>query len=1366
MIRNLIGGGSGSSQQTNPESSIYPGSTPQPSSNNPLLNLIRKKPKDDPNEPVPEYSPPYDPSSTREGSSLSSSSSSSSTLLATHPSPHSSGSKPSHSPHLPYPAPYSYPTHQHVSSSSMSPAAAAMSPLPYFNPDHLNRPLPPPPPPIGPPPPGSAPIPTLPIAPQSRTPYQNPSGGYQPNKPPQPPYPPQQQYPPNPAHPQRHPSPQPRIPLHRYPQSQADEAAILEMVLKQSAEEAKALAARKANEEAAEAAALAASIRFTNRRYDPVDDDGAGSSSSGVGGSSSFYADRDAGEGSSIGPVGFGEVIRPHPASVSHLSKTVAEVAGTSSSSSSSSMPAVTSGTASSVEVGSSSQYVVDDDGAGSSGISRPPTMGPYGYGEVIRPHQYKKKSAEFKEASDSHTSHELPSSSSTVSTRKVSDEKDIAAVLPKELVEAVEQGRPLTFEDAALLRERLQLVPDSSSAMADNGPEDVEEDSGVRISIEGDRPLNLEEADSLRERIIQQRLKNSASSTSSFDSRGTSGHGSQDSYLTAPSSRNFSNPQPGSMSSNVSTGSNFLSAISPHALVPNRQLSKSPPPGATSALDPVSAADSATSHHTPTPHHHRSNSDIPQSPSPAPPSLPSTNIVATRQAPQKLLKPSEFRLTIPTVRSATLLEGFTGVEYSEVGIPESVLALGLSTGEPQLPTPEEFQSLLTIPPAPLKLLRPHCLLSNHPLTVSTLSKTFCAYFELFILAKHPLTTVSIGLALPGVPETLLPGFGATSIAILSDGSRVHRTSPTSAAIRSRFSRGFGVGGVVGCGYIPAVGGVFFTYNGEFLGEAFSLSEEQSAAIVNQMNSAADNDTIRNDGVAFHAAIGADGPAVLNCNFGADKFLYEPANEEDVHVEDVVDHEMEHADDVDGELDVEAVEDENENVWEFEHGSAEADGVERGSSLAVSVSVSLEIPSSASASDVSRNNSIQSNAHSVAATAGDLDENRLEMIDEEVSNVVVYHPMHAPPPAPQDVEEATADFRSLQLKNPLLEAPAAQLVRPSSPGSSAMVGPRSSSQNALALAKELEPVRAASPLAYSSTPANRHQSASKPVPPPSSSSSTESKRPGGIWNNTQKWMQIRSKKKAKAATTANYAHASQRSIDKPHQSSSRSGHHKDFEPQNMMDSLLVHNKTSKVLKHSTSAQNNNFHPLNVPGLSAPRNNSDFAIGSGLGINPGLLEGNQATQTPQLKHPVSRRPARGALPPIPGTAPLDRSATSSPSVMSPSSLHSSTSSGAPANLSYAETNQKLPSRATVAGDGGSVTVRSFHLPNSPVTPTSTNHSLGHQVPVLDNSARRRSKEVLPKPQGKSETDSGAEEPIVPPWLKSAMLTDLDEINKKL
>ncbi|KAJ3095918.1 Rsp5p-dependent ubiquitination, sorting of cargo proteins at the multivesicular body [Phlyctochytrium planicorne] len=167
-------------------------------------------------------------------------------------------------------------------------------------------------------------------------------------------------------------------------------------------------------------------------------------------------------------------------------------------------------------------------------------------------------------------------------------------------------------------------------------------------------------------------------------------------------------------------------------------------------------------------------------------------------------------------------------------------------------------------------------VLSNEPLTTSAVGTTFCAYFEVTLAEADPDAIVSVGLATEGFPGVRCPGWHPISVAYLSTAERVHCVAEwegeggivgegggNTHQIRSPFGMTFAAGDTIGCGYIPAVGGVFFTLNGEFLGEAFSLLGSPP-----DMDPGMYNDTQGNPVIPFYACVGAIAPMVVTQDLG------------------------------------------------------------------------------------------------------------------------------------------------------------------------------------------------------------------------------------------------------------------------------------------------------------------------------------------------------------------------------------------------------------------------------------------------------------------------------------------------------------------
>ncbi|CAN8095201.1 unnamed protein product [Discula destructiva] len=125
-------------------------------------------------------------------------------------------------------------------------------------------------------------------------------------------------------------------------------------------------------------------------------------------------------------------------------------------------------------------------------------------------------------------------------------------------------------------------------------------------------------------------------------------------------------------------------------------------------------------------------------------------------------------------------------------------------------------------------------------------------YWEAKIYEKPESTLVAIGMATKPYPLFRLPGFHKHSAAYFSNGFKrfnqpFHQTP---------YAPQFVQGDVIGCGYRPRTGGVFFTRNGKKLDDVVH--------------------GIKNPN--FFPAVGANGPATVHVNFGQAGFVFIEAN--------------------------------------------------------------------------------------------------------------------------------------------------------------------------------------------------------------------------------------------------------------------------------------------------------------------------------------------------------------------------------------------------------------------------------------------------------------------------------------------------------
>ncbi|KAI9155228.1 Protein ssh4 [Paramyrothecium foliicola] len=125
-------------------------------------------------------------------------------------------------------------------------------------------------------------------------------------------------------------------------------------------------------------------------------------------------------------------------------------------------------------------------------------------------------------------------------------------------------------------------------------------------------------------------------------------------------------------------------------------------------------------------------------------------------------------------------------------------------------------------------------------------------YWEAKIYEKPENTLLSIGMATKPYPLFRMPGYHKYSVAYQSSGHRRYN-QPFNA---SPYGPHLVQGDVVGVGYRPRTGAIFFTRNGKKLEEVVHGLKSQN----------------------FFPAIGANGPAVIHVNFGQAGFVFIEAN--------------------------------------------------------------------------------------------------------------------------------------------------------------------------------------------------------------------------------------------------------------------------------------------------------------------------------------------------------------------------------------------------------------------------------------------------------------------------------------------------------
>ncbi|KAM6498163.1 Concanavalin A-like lectin/glucanase domain containing protein [Amanita muscaria] len=140
------------------------------------------------------------------------------------------------------------------------------------------------------------------------------------------------------------------------------------------------------------------------------------------------------------------------------------------------------------------------------------------------------------------------------------------------------------------------------------------------------------------------------------------------------------------------------------------------------------------------------------------------------------------------------------------------------------------------------------CVQSNLPLP--KLNEVY--YWEVKMFDLPETTAVSVGLATKPYPSFLLPGLSRYSVAYHSTGDKSHNFPFT----MSSFGPALKEGDVLGVGYRPRTGTVFFTRNGRKMEDAFvGLSRWN-----------------------LFPTIGADGPCSVHVNLGQAGFVFIEAN--------------------------------------------------------------------------------------------------------------------------------------------------------------------------------------------------------------------------------------------------------------------------------------------------------------------------------------------------------------------------------------------------------------------------------------------------------------------------------------------------------
>ncbi|KAF3907431.1 hypothetical protein ABW21_db0206523 [Orbilia brochopaga] len=125
-------------------------------------------------------------------------------------------------------------------------------------------------------------------------------------------------------------------------------------------------------------------------------------------------------------------------------------------------------------------------------------------------------------------------------------------------------------------------------------------------------------------------------------------------------------------------------------------------------------------------------------------------------------------------------------------------------------------------------------------------------YWETKIFEKPETTLISIGMSTKPYPMFRLPGYHKHSVAYLSDGSRRYNQP----FIGTPYANLYRQGDVIGVGYRPRTGTIFFTRNGKKLDDVCHGLKSHN----------------------FFPTVGAKGPAKLHINFGQLGFVFIEAN--------------------------------------------------------------------------------------------------------------------------------------------------------------------------------------------------------------------------------------------------------------------------------------------------------------------------------------------------------------------------------------------------------------------------------------------------------------------------------------------------------
>ncbi|KAG0042195.1 Rsp5p-dependent ubiquitination, sorting of cargo proteins at the multivesicular body [Gryganskiella cystojenkinii] len=144
-------------------------------------------------------------------------------------------------------------------------------------------------------------------------------------------------------------------------------------------------------------------------------------------------------------------------------------------------------------------------------------------------------------------------------------------------------------------------------------------------------------------------------------------------------------------------------------------------------------------------------------------------------------------------------------------------------------------------------------------------------YWEVKMFEKHADTVVAVGVATKPYPNSRLPGWNRHSIAYNSrDGSKycnsIFQGYP--------YAPCFYEGDVIGCGYRPRTGTLFFTRNGKRMEDAYMGFGGVLPTSLPEGSPSISPSSIAN----LFPTVGATGPCVLHVNLGQSGFVFVEAN--------------------------------------------------------------------------------------------------------------------------------------------------------------------------------------------------------------------------------------------------------------------------------------------------------------------------------------------------------------------------------------------------------------------------------------------------------------------------------------------------------